>query len=160
MASKAPCVKDRGTLATDLERVEEPQQEQKPLAVVELSKQLKTSHEGGEYACEFVEKPPQFLQTECSVCLQILCEPHIVSCCSYSFCRSCIERVQAKNDSCPLCVESNFTTLHDKRLQRLLNKLDVQCVYQSDGCGWVSKLGDLDQHLNVNPDLERRLLGC
>ena len=140
--------------------MEEPQQEQKPLAVVELSKQLKTSHEGGGYACEFVEKPPQFLQTEFSMCLQILREPHIVSCCGYSFCRNCIERVQAKNDPCPLCVESNFTTLHDKRLQRSLSELDVQCVYQSDGCGWVSKLGDLDQHLNVNPDLERRLLGC
>ena len=161
MASKAftGTVEDQGTFAIDLERVDErrerePRQEQKPPSVVE------PPHEGGGYPCEFVEKPSQFLQTECSVCLQILREPQIVSCCGYSFCKTCIERIQAKNNPCPLCIESNFTTLHDKRLQRSLSELDVRCVYQSDGCGWVSKLGALDQHLNVNPDPERRLSGC
>ena len=116
--------------------------------------------ERGGYECEFVEKPPEVLQTDCSVCLQILREPHIVSCCGYSFCKTCIERVRAKHKPCPLCVESEFTILHDKRLQRSLNELSVLCVFQKDGCGWIDKLGALDQHLNVNPDPETRLTGC
>ena len=116
--------------------------------------------ERGGYECEFVEKPPEVLQTDCSVCLQILREPHIVSCCGYSFCKACIERVQAKHKPCPLCVQSEFTVIHDKRLQRSLNELSVRCVFQKDGCGWIDKLGALDQHLNVNPDPETRLAGC
>ena len=116
--------------------------------------------ERGGYECEFVEKPPEVLQTDCSVCLQILREPHIVSCCGYSFCKTCIERVQAKRKPCPLCVESEFTILHDKRLQRSLNELSVRCVFQKDGCGWIDKLGALDKHLNVYPNPETRLAGC
>ena len=95
--------------------------------------------------------------------LTVLCVyklPHIVSCCGYSFCKTCIERVQAKRKPCPLCVESEFTVIHDKRLQRSLNELSVRCVFQKDGCGWTDKLGALDKHLNVNPDPETRLAGC
>ena len=116
--------------------------------------------ERGGYECEFVEKPPEVLQTDCSVCLQILREPHIVSCCGYSFCKTCVKLVQAKNKPCPLCVQSEFTILHDKRLQRSLNELSVRCVFQKSGCGWTDKLGALDQHLNANPDPETRLAGC
>ena len=116
--------------------------------------------ERGGYECEFVEKPPEVLQTDCSVCLQILRAPHIVSCCGYSFCKTCVELVQAKNKPCPLCVQSEFTVIHDKRLQRSLNELSVWCVFQKSGCGWTDKLGALDQHLNANPDPETRLAGC
>ena len=124
------------------------------------SREQPPQDERGGYECEFVEKPPEVLQTDCSVCLQILRAPHIVSCCGYSFCKTCIERIQAKSKPCPLCVQSEFTILHDKRLQRSLNELSVRCVFQKSGCGWTDKLGALDQHLNVNPGPETRLAGC
>ena len=42
------------------------------------------------FECEFVEDPPQWLQTECPICLQILPEPYQVTCCGKSFCRQCM----------------------------------------------------------------------
>ena len=44
------------------------------------------------YACDFVDTIPKELQTECSICLHVLRDPHMVDCCGYRFCKSCIEQ--------------------------------------------------------------------
>ena len=36
----------------------------------------------GGYDCEFLEPPQSVFQTKCLVCLQILKEPSLISCCS------------------------------------------------------------------------------
>ncbi len=36
------------------------------------------------FDCEFLDPPPDILQTECPVCLQIIREPHQVTCCGKS----------------------------------------------------------------------------
>jgi len=33
-------------------------------------------------------------------------------------------------------------------------------VHQKSGCEWTGELGELDQHLNLNPELGKQLIGC
>ena len=115
----------------------------------------------GGYECEFVEPPDsKLLQSECSICLLILREPHIVSCCGHSFCETCIRHVQRDGKPCPLCNEPDFTTMANKGLKRTLNEFQVHCSHRELGCEWVGELGKLNHHLNVNPQPERQLEGC
>lgn len=101
----------------------------------------------GGYDCQFVEPMSSDLQTECSVCLGILCEPYLVDCCGYRFCRSCIETVQDDSKSCPLC-NKRFKIFPDKQLQRVLSQKQVYCKHKEDGCEWSGQLSELDKHLN------------
>ena len=115
--------------------------------------------EQGGYSCEFVKQPPVEVQVECPVCLQILREPYLVSCCGYSFCQGCIKQVETRKKPCPTCKEG-FTVFPNKGLQRMLNGFNVRCSNQKEGCEWVGGLGHLDNHLNLDPPLERLLEGC
>ena len=66
--------------------------------------------------------------------------------CGHTFCKTCIERIQ--EEKCPVCKDPKFPIFHDKRLQTLLNNLQVHCTHQRHGCGWTGELGNLDGHLN------------
>ena len=56
----------------------------------------------GGYSYLFVEELTKDLQAECSICLHTVREPHLVGCCGYRFCKTCIEPLlPAKR--CPLC---------------------------------------------------------
>ena len=116
-------------------------------------------HDGG-YDCEFVKRPANDLgQADCPVCLLVLREPQQVSCCGYSFCRSCIQRVQADQNVCPACNEQ-FTTFLNKGLKRALYGQKVYCVHHKLGCEWEGELGELDRHRNLQPPPEKLLEGC
>ena len=67
----------------------------------------------GGYDCEFVEAPPKVVPTECSICLLILKEPCLISCCGHKFCRACIEQVQKSKKPCPLCNTPDFTLMRE-----------------------------------------------
>ena len=114
----------------------------------------------GGFDCEFVKKPKE-LQSECSVCLLVLREPRQTSCCGYSFCQICIERIQATtiNPVCPLC-KIEFDTYPNKWLKRELNQLDVYCTHRKEGCEWVGPLGQLDEHLNSDAGMDNLINGC
>ena len=114
-----------------------------------------TFEEGG-YDCEFVEHVPSEVQQECSVCLLILKEPVITSCCGYSFCRACIDKVKSV---CPLCNSSEFSTFPNKGLQRLLLSFQVNCCNKKYGCEWKGKLSELERHLNIGGGADRTT-GC
>ena len=45
----------------------------------------------GGYDHDFVD-PPKDL--ECPVCMLVLRDPHLISCCGNHFCRNCISRVR------------------------------------------------------------------
>ena len=109
------------------------------------------------FECEFVERPPDVLQTDCPVCLLIIREPNQVTCCGYSFCRACIDRVVTSKKPCPTCNEAEFNVFPDKRLQRSLCQFCVRCEHQKEGCEWSGELGQLDKHLN---GLGNQLDGC
>ena len=119
----------------------------------------KTTRDRGGYDCDFVERPKE-LETECPVCLLVLREPFQVTCCGNSFCRSCIECIQADKKSCPTCNVADFNTFPDKRLRRSLYQFRVYCAHQKSGCEWAGELGELDQHLNLYPELGKQLIGC
>jgi len=97
-------------------------------------------HEAGGYGCQFVSRPPEELQLECAVCLQILRNPHLIDCCGHNFCQSCINCVQMEGKPCPLCNEPSFRVMHNKGLQRTLNGFTVYCTHRQDGCSWVGEL--------------------
>eukprot|EP00731_Ephydatia_muelleri_P011747 Em0006g641a len=99
------------------------------------------------YECEFMYPPPKVLQTECSICLLILREPHLTSCCGHNFCRACIERVQNDEKPCPLCKEAKFTIFHNKGLERNLKELVIYCEHKEAGCSWRGEFGRYDDHL-------------
>ena len=120
----------------------------------------KVENRGG-FDCEFVERPPEhLLQSECPVCLLIIRDPYQVTCCGYSFCRSCIERIKDDNKPCPTCNVNGLSDYPNKGLKRSLYALQVQCSHQKGGCEWTGELGQLDVHLNNDPPPEKQLDGC
>ena len=111
------------------------------------------------YECKFVEPPPIQLQIECPVCVEILREPHIVSCCGHSFCQRCIRRILRESHPCPMCRKTRFTIMDNQGLKRALYDFHVRCPQRHVGCDWTGELRNLLTHLNDNrqtPDLK----GC
>ena len=111
------------------------------------------------FDCEFVE-PPQEIDAYCPICLLVLREPHQVTCCGKSYCRSCIEQVELLKNPCPTCNEQKFSFFADKRLKQVLYTFRVRCSHEKQGCQWTGELGELDKHLNVSPKLHEQLVGC
>ena len=100
---------------------------------------------------EFVEKPPEKFQSDCPICFHYLWEPYQVTCCGYSFCQACIEKV---NGCCPKCETEEYNVLPNKGLKRSLYKYEVNCCHQNEGCPWTGALGDLEGHLTLNSSQE------
>ena len=96
----------------------------------------------------FVKEVPEQIEIECPVCLSILTDPHIVSCCGHNFCGSCIERVKASDGSCPMCKEKEYQSFIDKKCSRIINGLEVYCNNKEKGCQWKGELKNLSTHLN------------
>ena len=115
--------------------------------------------EGG-FECEFVEKPPQAVQSECPMCLLVLREPYQVECCGYAFCKECIRAVRLHSIPCPCCNAETFGMFQDKRLKLSLDAFRVHCTNKEQGCQWEGELGQLDNHLNYKPPEEKQLEGC
>ena len=113
------------------------------------------------YGCEFIEKPPKGVQSECPICLLVLREPYQATCCGKSFCKECIERVQLNNLPCPTCNEvEKFKLFHNLGLQQSLYDIHVNCTHSSKGCEWTGELRELNSHLNSNPLADKPLTGC
>ena len=120
---------------------------------------MTSQHEGG-FVCQFVTDPPEAIQSECPVCRLIIRNPFQATCCGSGYCQACIEQIKVNNDPCPSCKQQKFNTFEDKRLKRLLYVLNVYCSHQAKGCQWKGELGQLDNHLNLNPSTEKQLEGC
>ena len=112
------------------------------------------------FDCEFLEPPPENLQTRCPVCLQIIREPYQVPCCGKKYCQSCIQTIKIKNKSCPTCNTEGFSNFPDTGHKQSLYGLKVRCSHQKDGCEWTGELRQLDEHLNTDPLPEKQLDGC
>ncbi|XP_064385161.1 TNF receptor-associated factor 4-like [Halichondria panicea] len=112
------------------------------------------------FDCEFVEPPPErYVQSECPVCLQIIREPHQVTCCGKKFCKACIEHIKAIQKACPTCNEK-FSSFADKALKQSLYSLKIRCSHQKDGCEWTGELRQLDEHLNTDSQPKKQFEGC
>ena len=96
----------------------------------------------------FVKELPEHVEIECPVCLNILTDPYLVSCCGHNFCGSCIGRVRASNGSCPMCKEKEYQAMADKKCLRIINGLEVYCSNKKKGCQWKGELKNMSTHLN------------
>ncbi|XP_011404977.1 PREDICTED: TNF receptor-associated factor 3-like [Amphimedon queenslandica] len=97
----------------------------------------------------FVEDLPKHVEIECPVCLNVLTDPYIVSCCGYNFCGSCFEIVKASiNGSCPMCKEKEYQAIPDKKCSRIINGLEVYCSNKEKGCQWKGELKNISTHRN------------
>ena len=101
----------------------------------------------GGYDCDFVQPPPEAVQSECPICHLVLREPYQAPCCGNSFCRTCIEPIRLGNANCPTCRRAGFTTFPDKRLERSIKPLKVFCSRRNEGCEWKGELGALERHV-------------
>ncbi|XP_064385188.1 TNF receptor-associated factor 4-like [Halichondria panicea] len=130
------------------------------MAALNPNNQKKTDKRIIGFDCEFVKPPPsEYVQSECPVCLQIIREPHQVTCCGKKFCKACIEHIEASKKPCPTCNEE-FSSFADKGLKQSLYGLIVRCSHQKDGCEWTGELRQLDEHLNTDSQPEKQLDGC
>lgn len=100
--------------------------------------------EGG-YVYDFADEIPAELW--CSICLQVLRDPNLTSCCGHRFCRECINQVNLTGMPCPLCQSRDFRVMLDKLFVRKVNSLRVRCPNMKEGCGWCAELGQVDTHL-------------
>ena len=112
------------------------------------------------FGSEFIEQPPTYLQSECPICLLILRDPYQVTCCGKSFCEPCIQGMKDKDQPCPTCKKEKFDYFPNLGLKQPLYSFSVYCCNKAKGCDWQGELGQLDQHLNLNPDEDKQLIGC
>ena len=97
----------------------------------------------GGYTCDFVEDPPE--KYECPVCLLVLRDPHLLSCCGVKVCETCVGGVKDIEKPCPLCKQP-FVSLLDKELRRAILGLCVHCSLRHRGCQWTGQLLELEKH--------------
>lgn len=102
---------------------------------------------------DFVEQPPKQLQIECPICFGLLDTPHILSCCGWHFCETCIRPIIEEGKPCPMC-KGEFNSLVNKSLMRDINQLELRCPNKGParggdkGCPWIGELGKVEAHLN------------
>ena len=85
---------------------------------------------------------------QCHICLSLLGDPHLTTCCGHHFCKDCIFKVAQANQGCPLCKTEGFVAVIDKNIQRRIRALRVYCQFRAKGCEWEGELRDLEQHLD------------
>ncbi len=108
---------------------------------------------------DFVEPLPE--EYTCSVCLDVLKEPHLTTCCGKHFCKGCIERVVNDENPCPLCNQAGFLAVIDKGVERRVLSLKVRCPNKELGCNWVGEMRDRQGHLDLQKgQCEHRHINC
>ena len=127
-------------------------------SIASKNKMAQVQRQSG-FDCEFVVKPPNALQSECPVCLQVLREPYQTTCCGKSYCRVCIDQLKAGRSKCPCC-NRPIKDFPNIGLQQSLYDFKVYCGNKSQGCKWVGELRQLEDHLNSSPSTEKQLEGC
>ena len=111
-----------------------------------VKKKMATSQDM-ELEYEFVEELPQDLT--CSICMKVLCEPHLMNCCEQQFCKRCLEKWWKKNQSCPHCRSTDFEKVLLKQKSRRIGNLKVYCPNKKHGCDSILKITECDNHLST-----------
>ena len=96
---------------------------------------------------DFVQDIPE--EYLCSICLCLLCDPHLTTCCGHHFCKDCIFKVAQANESCPMCKTVGFVAVVDKNIQRKIRALSARCRFYEKGCRWEGELRSLMEHLDL-----------
>ena len=83
---------------------------------------------------------------ECPLCLGLLRNPMLTSCCGQHFCAECIRTVTSLNQPCPLCKEKAFVVFLNRHFNRQLQNLKALCNLRSNGCTWEGTVGEFGEH--------------
>lgn len=105
---------------------------------------MSTVEDSDEY--DFVNGLPE--EYQCHICLCLLADPHLTTCCGHHFCKDCIFKVAKANQACPMCKMEGFMAVVDKNVYRKIRALPVRCHFHSKGCEWQGELRDLEEHLD------------
>ena len=102
----------------------------------------------GGFDCDFIHAIPDSLL--CPVCLLVVRDPHILSCCGVKICQTCLATYKTRSPSsrgpqCPKC-RQYFQNFQDKEASRQILDLKVRCSRKDDGCNWEGELRYLDKH--------------
>lgn len=88
-----------------------------------------------------------FEDYKCPLCLGLMRNPMLTSCCGQHFCTECIRTVTSFNQPCPLCKEKAFVVFLNKHFNRNLQNLKALCNLKSSGCTWEGTVGEFAEHL-------------
>ena len=105
---------------------------------------------------DFVEDHDDKGMFLCKICMCVLMEPHLITCCGECVCRRCIDRhllrVSSMSDdrkkSCPFCRKDDFKLIENFDLKKSIYKLKVFCLYRKRGCMWSGKRSEGETHLH------------
>ena len=103
--------------------------------------------------CNLESKSTQFI---CSICKDIISEPHQVTCCGAVSCRECIKSHKDAQKPCWSCESDLDDSVPDTRF----NRATVQCPKAYKGCQWKGEFSKVKKHLNQEPTPNRQLTGC
>ena len=104
---------------------------------------------------EFVEDHSQKDILSCKICLDVLVDPHLITCCGECVCKKCIDSHlqreaavrEDKKPLCPFCRKAEFRLIENLDLKKTIGRLRVYCLYRSSGCMWSGKLQEGEAHL-------------
>jgi len=116
--------------------------------LVEKMAQGKSSFSFYEDKITFVELPSH--DFKCPICLGVLKEPFLTSCCGNHFCKPCIVSVKKDSSKCPLCKATPLNGIINKHFKRSLDQLKVYCIYKEMGCEWIGEYGKVEKHLDFD----------
>ena len=78
----------------------------------------------------------------CPICSRVLRLPQLTDCCGNHFCTSCLSRWLQMSSSCPLCRQVGFKSIRDKKIERVVQDMEVRsrlppkmCIH--DMCGGI-----------------------
>ncbi len=117
------------------------------------SNSIVSSTGGHDY--QFLAEPSENLK--CSICLSVLRDPHLTSCCGNHFCANCIHPIKTRNKPCPICQDKRFTSMLNKSLRREVGELKMHCQNKGKGCSWSGQLKHVENHLSAECNFGRVL---
>ncbi|XP_065886254.1 TNF receptor-associated factor 5-like [Dysidea avara] len=83
----------------------------------------------------------------CEICMDVLNEPLLTTCCGQSYCRECVN--QLRQNTCPHCRDP-LNTIEDKKSSRILSNTKIKCPYHLfNKCKWNGNTSDLKSHLTT-----------
>ena len=110
---------------------------------------------------DFVEKVPA--RFTCTICANVLKNPHLTECCGQHYCKTCLTQWLGKSShrgSCPQCRADRVTHMVNKSLEREIEELQVRCTNRGKGCRWVGEKGALSGHLKSDSGCKYEEVKC
>ena len=115
---------------------------------------MATSSLAGGYDLDLVDDSVAE-EYRCPICLLVIKQPMLTSCCGYHFCQNCIQPILESNTSCPMCKSEGFSVMLNKHYQRKIDEMVIRCSHKKEGCEWSGPISNFQDHLDKKcPNVE------